>query len=95
MQQVDDFSARVLTWLRGRGIGREDMVLIRLPHGAHPCIAILGVWKAGAAATIVGDDTAPERVETIARDCACRAVIDGAAWREIAACPHARLRRAG
>lgn len=87
VQQVDDFSARVLTWLRGRGIGREDMVLIRLPHGAHPCIAILGVWKAGAAATIVGDDTAPERVETIARDCACRAVIDGAAWREIAACP--------
>lgn len=36
VQQVDDFSARVLTWLRGRGIGREDMVLIRLPHGAPP-----------------------------------------------------------
>ena len=84
--QVDDLSARVLAWLHARGIGREDMVLIRLPHGALPAIALLGVWKAGAAAAIPGEDTAPDRMETVARDCACRAVIDAAAWAEITAC---------
>ncbi|MDO4954621.1 MAG: AMP-binding protein [Akkermansia sp.] len=84
--EVDDLSARVLAWLKARGIGREDMVLIRLPHGALPSIAMLGVWKAGAACTAVDEDMPPERVDAIAADCACRAVVDKAAWAEITAC---------
>ena len=74
--EVDDLSARVLAWLKARSIGREDIVLIRLPRGARPCIAMLGVWKAGAACTAVDEDMPPERVDAIAADCACRAVID-------------------
>lgn len=84
--EVDNLSARVLAWLRARGIGREDMVLIRQPRGARPCIAMLGVWKAGAVCTAVDEDLPPERVEAIAADCACRVVIDEAAWAEITAC---------
>ena len=84
--EVDGLSARVLAWLKARGIGREDMVLIRLPHGARPCIAMLGVWKAGAACTAVDEDMPPERMDAIAADCACRAVVDEAAWVEITSC---------
>ena len=86
VEEVDSLSGCVLAWLRARGIGREDIVLIRLPRGARPCIAMLGVWKAGAACTAVDEDMPPERVDAIAADCACRAVIDEAAWAEITAC---------
>ena len=84
-RETDDLSARVYGYLAGRGIGAEDFVLIRLPRDARPLIAMLGVWKAGAAFTVTEDTYAPERIEAIARDCGCRLVIDEAAWREILA----------
>ncbi len=82
-RQTDDLSARVYAWLTEKHIGREDFVLIRLPRDARPFIAMLGVWKAGAAFTVVDDGYAPERIEAIREDCACRLVIDEAAWEEI------------
>ena len=82
-RQVDELSARVFSWLSDREIGAEDFVLIRLPRDARPFIAMLGVWKAGAAFTVVEDSYAPERVEAIREDCGCRLTIDEAAWTEI------------
>ena len=81
--QVEELSGRVYSWLSGKGIGTEDFVLIRLPRDARPFIAMLGVWKAGAAFTVVEDTYAPERIEAIRKDCGCRLVIDEAAWAEI------------
>ena len=43
------------------GIGKEDFVLIKLPRGVQPVLALVGVWKAGAACTIVEDNYAEER----------------------------------
>ena len=82
-EQVDVLSARVYSWLVQKGIGREDFVLIRLPRDARPFIAMLGVWKAGAAFTVVEDTYAPERIEAIRKDCGCSLVIDETAWKEI------------
>ena len=70
--EVDELSARVYGYLAGKGVGREDFVLIRLPRDARPFIAMLGVWKAGAAFTVVEDSYAPERIEAIRQDCGCR-----------------------
>lgn len=81
--QVDALSARVYGWLSARGIGAEDFVLICLPRDARPFIAMLGVWKAGAAFTVVEADYAPERIEAIRADCGCRLTIDASAWEEI------------
>lgn len=50
--QVDEASARVYAYLKARGVGREDFVLICLPRGVWPVIAMLGVWKAGAASLL-------------------------------------------
>lgn len=83
--QVDELSGCVYSWLSCKGIGTEDFVLIRLPRDARPFIAMLGVWKAGAAFTAVEDTYAPERIEAIRKDCGCRIVIDEAAWDEILA----------
>ena len=82
-READELSARVYSYLESRGIGAEDFVLIRLPRDARPFIAMLGVWKAGAAFTAVEDTYAPERIEAIRQDCGCRLVIDEAAWQDI------------
>ena len=59
--RVNDMSARVYNYLRKRHIGREDFVLILLPRGVLPIIAMIGVWKAGAALTVLEDNYVPER----------------------------------
>ena len=82
-QQADELSARVYGWLLVKEIGAEDFVMIRFPRDARPFIAMLGVFKAGAAFTVVEDDYAPERIEAIREDCGCRLVIDTASWEEI------------
>ncbi|MDO5455667.1 MAG: AMP-binding protein [Eubacteriales bacterium] len=93
--QAEELSARVYAWLAGKGIGREDFVLIRLPRSAAALLCMLGVWKAGAAFTAVEDDYAPERIESIRKDCGCRLVIDEAAFKEILATePLSGFRRA-
>ena len=80
--EFDDLSARVYAWLKGRGIGREDFVLIHLPRGAMPFAAAAGVWKAGAAFVIVEENYAPERIAFIRRDCGCRAELDRETFEE-------------
>ncbi|MCR5575503.1 MAG: AMP-binding protein [Oscillospiraceae bacterium] len=82
-RQVDELSGRVYAWLKEKKIGREDFVFLCLPRGAAPLIALLGVWKAGAAFTMVEDNYPPERIAYIRKDCSCKAVIDGDAWEEI------------
>ncbi len=80
---MDERSAQVYAWLKQKGIGRGDFVLICLPRGIMPIIAMLGVWKAGAAFTVVEDNYAPDRIEYIKKDCGCKAVIDMETWKEI------------
>ncbi len=46
-------------------------------------IAMMGVWKAGAAVTAVEDTYAAERIAFIRKDCNCKAVIDLSSWEEI------------
>lgn len=82
-RETDELSARVWAYLSERGIGTEDFVLIRLPRGAAPFLAMLGVWKAGAAFTVVEEDYAPERIEAIKSDCGCKLTLDSAAWETI------------
>ena len=82
-EMMDQRSAQVYAWLKQKGIGREDFVLICLPRGIMPIIAMLGVWKAGAAFTVVEDNYAPDRIEYIKKDCGCKAVIDMKTWEEI------------
>ena len=81
--QVDEASARVYAWLSRKGIGREDFVLICMPRGIWSIVSMIGVWKAGAALTVVEDNYAEERIAFIKKDCGCKAVIDLDTWQEI------------
>ena len=81
--KIDEVSARIYAYLSANGIGKEDFVLINLPRGVQPVVAIVGVWKTGAAFTIVEDNYAPERIEFIRKDCGCKAEINKDTWEEI------------
>ena len=85
--EVDERSARVYAWLKQRGVGREDMVMICLPRGVEIPIAMIGVWKAGAALTVAEDDLPPERIAFIQKDCGCVLTIDSTVWEEITRTP--------
>jgi len=85
--EFDDRSSRVYAWLKKHGVGREDMVMVRLPRGVMPWIAAVGVWKAGAAFVIVEENYAPERIAFIRKDCGCREEIDVNLFRQMMKTP--------
>ena len=73
--QLRIITGRVYAYLKARNIGKEDFVLIKLPRGVQPIIAMIGVWRAGAALVIVEDTLAPERIDYIYKDCNCKIAI--------------------
>ncbi|MBR6258974.1 MAG: AMP-binding protein [Oscillospiraceae bacterium] len=83
----DELSGRVYGWLKRQGIGREDFVLINLPRGIMPYIAMLGVWKAGAAFTAVDQSMPEARVRVISADCSCKIELNAGNWAEVISTP--------
>ena len=81
--KLDDMSGRVYAYLKANCVGKEDFVLINLPRGILPIIAMVGIWKAGAAWALVEDTYAPERIDYIRRDCGCKLELHGGNWDEI------------
>ena len=80
--QLEDMSGRIYAYLKQHGIGREDFVLLNLPRGVMPVIAMIGVWRAGAAWALVEDTYAPERINYIREDCGCKLELNAANWDE-------------
>ncbi len=83
---VDYCSAKVYSYLKGKGIGKENFVMLCLSHDTAAIVAMLGVWKAGAAFTIVENTRAPERIAFIREDCDCTEVIDDELFQQIQEC---------
>ena len=84
--QLRVLSGRVYAYLKARGIGREDFVMIKLPRGVQPIIAMIGIWRAGAAFVIVEETLAPERIDYIRKDCNCKLVLTSEVWEDINRC---------
>ena len=70
-RELDDRSGRVYAWLKQKGIGREQMIMVNLPRGLEIFIAAIGVLRAGAAYTITATGYPEERVAFIEKDCGC------------------------
>ena len=67
-EDLNELSGRVYAWLKQKGIGKEDFVLINLTRGVLPVVAIVGILKAGAAFALVEENYAPERIEYIRKE---------------------------
>ena len=85
-EQLCDISGRVYSYLKARSIGKEDFVMIKLPRGIQPIVAMIGVWRAGAAFVIAEENLAPERIDYIYKDCRCKLAITSDVWEEIKRC---------
>lgn len=83
---LDETANRIHRYLSEKGIGREDVVAVKMPRGHKIFAGMLGVWKAGAALVIVDDDYAQERVDYILGNCDCKLVLDDANWDAAIAC---------
>ena len=59
--KLDILSGKVYRYLKDKGFGKEDMICILLPRGTAVAVALLGIWKAGAAAVIIEEDSPAER----------------------------------
>ncbi len=81
--RLDDMSGRVYAYLKEHGIGKEDFVLLNLPRGILPVIAMIGVWKAGAAWALVEDTYAPDRIAYIREDCGCKFELNAKNWDDV------------
>lgn len=81
--QADQVTSKVYQYLQNQGIGRNDFVMICLPRGMQPLLALLGILKNGSAFVIVEDNYAPERIEFIKKDCGSKLVIDSDCWEKI------------
>ena len=71
-----EHSGRVYRFLKQKNIGKEDVVMIAVPRGINPIIALIGIWRAGAAAIMLEADYAPERMANILQNADCVLKID-------------------
>ena len=82
--EVWNVSGRVYAYLKARGIGREEVVMIHLPRGARAVMVAVGVLRAGAAVTIV--EGSGEFYEYVRKDMTCRLEVDDAVLADMLAC---------
>lgn len=80
--ELNERASRLACHLRGLGVGRGDRVALCLGRSADLPVAILGVWRSGAAYVPLAVDDPPERLEYIAADSGARAVVTHAAVRD-------------
>lgn len=84
--ELDELSGRVYAYLKAKGIGKEDFVMISLPRGVEPIVVMVGVWKAGAVAVNVSEQMPEARRNYIYNDCSCCIEINVGIYNEILSC---------
>ncbi|MCF3125467.1 amino acid adenylation domain-containing protein, partial [Streptomyces arenae] len=80
--ELDDASGRFAAYLTGLGVHRGDLVGVVMERSADLLVALLGVWRAGAAYVPVDPDHPAERVALLLGDSDPVAVVCTRATRE-------------
>lgn len=75
-------SGRVYAFLKSKGYGREDFVMLLLPRSPRMFIAMLGVLRTGAAFVFMEDSYPEERIRYIREDLQVKYTLDLRAYEE-------------
>ena len=83
--ELDAQANRLAHWLIGRGVGREDRVAVLMERTPDLLVAVLAIWKAGAAYVPLDFDAPAARNDAIAADAEVRAILGpGLPWEAMA-----------
>ena len=81
-RSLNELSGRAASWLKSRGIGREDVVALLLPKGMEHIAARIAVMKVGAAWVSLADSMGAGRVRYAVRECGCALEFTMDCWEE-------------
>lgn len=76
-------SGKVYNYLHRNNIGKEDVVMITLPRGIMPIVALFGVWRAGAAVVLLENDYPEAKKEYIRKNAKSKLIVDGTRFNEM------------
>lgn len=82
-RELYHLSGKVYHYLQNKSICKEDVVMITLPRGAMPIVALLGVWRAGAAVIMLDDDYPEAKREYIKQNAKCKLIINSTLYSEM------------
>ncbi len=85
--ELDASANRLANLLQGRGIGVGDLVGVRMRRGAGLAVALLGVWRAGAAYLPLDPEHPEDRLDWILADARPRLVLTADVLDELTAWP--------
>ena len=85
-KELYHLSGKVYHYLHNKNIGKEDVVMITLPRGGMPIVALLGVWRAGAAFTMLETDYPEKKKEYIRKNANCKLIVDSKLFSEMMQC---------
>jgi natural product biosynthesis luciferase-like monooxygenase protein/amino acid adenylation domain-containing protein len=74
-RELDERANRLAGWLGARGIGRGDLVAVRLDRGADLVATLLAVLKSGAAYLPLDPSLPPARVDLVLADSAAALLL--------------------
>lgn len=80
---ISDFSSKVYAYLKRKGVGKEDIVMIKTEKKVDQIISSVGVLKAGAAFLFVPDDQDESVTRYMFDECNARMIIDDVRLRQI------------
>ena len=81
--ELDARTAALAAVLRDRGVRRGDRVGVSLPRGTGMVVALLGVWRAGAAYVPLDPSYPPDRLDHMVSDAKVRALVTPADVRHL------------
>lgn len=67
-EYAEEASAKVYSFLSDMKIGKEDIVVIRMKRSARIYLVMLGVWKAGAAFAVIGENSPEKYAAQVLKD---------------------------
>ncbi|MEV0259702.1 amino acid adenylation domain-containing protein, partial [Streptomyces sp. NPDC050732] len=82
-RELDVAAGRLASYLAGVGVGRGDRVAVVMERSVDLVVALLGVWRAGAAYVPVDVEYPAERVGFLLGDSAPVAVVCTEAYRDV------------
>ncbi|MDO4554849.1 MAG: amino acid adenylation domain-containing protein [Lachnospiraceae bacterium] len=74
-RELDEYSNFLAKHLIAQGVGQEDIVAIQSGRQKESILAMLAIWKAGAAYVFVDDSYPPARMDVMQRECGYRIIF--------------------